>query len=310
MRITHFHNLAGVSTTLAKWQRRRGHEVSVLVPELHPFGYPGERSYGNFSMLTHGVKEVIWSGILHYHTGPYIMGRRRWYSRLSYGIDYRLARFLGRKILFHYHGEEIRERRRDETKPEFFREKSIVSTPDLLTQAPAGATWLPNPVDCEVFFPKPRNSSNTVRIGYYDPPSDYVRRFNKPEYVEKVLASQTGWRVEGIPAKGLPWAEMPDYFARLDLWIDKVNMSFYGMAACEAGACGIPIITQIGEDERTYVPDCPFIDLTHESLEEAIEYLLEENTRRYVGLKCLDYVRRTHEATRVVEELDRIYRSL
>ena len=195
-------------------------------------------------------------------------------------------------------------------KAEFFQERSIVSTPDLLNQAPVGATWLPNPVDCEVFFPRRPSSSKTIRVGYYDPVSDYVRQLVKPESIAKILRSQTFRRVEGVPARGLPWLRMSEYFGTLDVWIDKINMSFYGMAACEAGASGVPVITKIGEEERTFVPDCPFIDLTHQSLQGAIEYLSEENTRRYVGSRSLDYVKRKHDALRIVEELDRIYRSI
>ena len=310
MRITHFHNVAGVATTLAKYQRKEGHQTSVLVADPHPFGYPGETSYEDFSMLFHGLEHVVLSRVVHYHTGAYIRGQHRWFNRFSKNIDYRLARSVHRKILFHFHGAEIRDENARVISSQFFRERSVVSTPDLLESGPHGSVWLPNPVDSELFFPGHLGNSEKIAVGYYNPISDYVRLYNKPEFIERTLSSMEGRGIVGTPASCLPWMGMPKYFNSIEIWIDKISMSFYGVSACEAAACGVPVITQIGEEERTYVPDCPFVDLSRESLQSAIEYLLDENTRHYIGQKCLHYVTERHEASRIVKSLDQIYESI
>ena len=59
VRVTHFHNVAGVATTLAKYQRKQGDHASVLVTGNHPFGYPGETSYEDFIEMGISVVDTL-----------------------------------------------------------------------------------------------------------------------------------------------------------------------------------------------------------------------------------------------------------
>ena len=82
-------------------------------------------------------------------------------------------RALGKKVLFHYHGSEVRGRN---VASPFV---SIVSTPDLMDWV-AGARWIPNPVDLEIFKPGEAKYGEEFVIGFYgsDPincPKDAIR---------------------------------------------------------------------------------------------------------------------------------------
>jgi len=310
MEIVHFRNVAGVSTTLAKYQRKIGHRAKVLVQEPHPFGYPGETVYTRTSRkLLHGLTSVLSANVVHYHEGPYLVNLPRRYSRLA-ELDYKVAKRLKKRMVFHFHGGEVREPARRAASERFFSEKILVATPDLLKFVPKHAIWLPYPVDTELFFPNRKETTDTLRIGYYEPVTDYVRLFTPGrELIEGAIEGISGTEIKLSPAQKTPWKDMPAYFNGIDIWIDKIRINFYGLAAAEASACQIPVITQIGEQEMSYLPDCPFINTKPESLKDAIEYLCEENTRKYVARKCFDYVGRIHRASDAVQRLDEIYRS-
>ena len=285
MRITHFGNVAGVSTTLAKYQRKDGHFVSVLVRGPHPFGYPGEKVYeSNLSRFTNASKEILSSKIVHYHDETFLSRTSRSVTFLLDKADYRLAKMTRKNIVFHFHGS-IREPLVQFRDSEFFREKLIVSTPDLLPYVPSRARWVPNPADVEMFKPNHRVGSEEVRVGFYEPVEKDVRRISNPDKVRQLILQLKNTRA--LPAYNVPWEQMPNYFNSLDIWIDKISLDFYGISACEAASCGLPVVTHVGENEMSFIPDCPFLNSNWEKLSEAIEYLSEENTRRYVGRKCL-----------------------
>jgi hypothetical protein len=311
IRVVHFRNTAGVATTLAKYQRRIGYNSTVLVAERHPFGYPGEIVHSTmFGKLVHSLSSVALSDVVHFHEAPYIFHPSQVYLEYLHNIDYRAARKLKKRIVFHFHGVEIRDPKRRKYSSPFFSETLLVATPDLLQYVPRHATWLPYPIDTELFSPEQRTFNPGLTIGYYEPVSSYVRLFaGNRKLIEDATKDirQPGIRLSA--AQNIPWTKMPKYYKSIDVWVDKIGLNFYGVAACEASACEVPVITQIGENELTYLPDCPFLNVKPQNIRGAIEYLYEENTRRYVGRKCLDYVNRVHEASAIVNRLDDVYRS-
>jgi len=198
------------------------------------------------------------------------------------------------------------ERRRSQR---FFGEKLMVAMPDLLPLMPSHAVWVPHPVDTEVFFPKPERRTGVVEVGFYEPTNEWGRVVNTPDNTRQAIRKLGREDVRDRSARDLPWSEMPEYFNRLDIWIDKMNLNFYGVSACEAAACGVPVIAHLGENEKSLVPDCPFLEASYANLGEVIDYLTDENTRKYVGRKCLDFVKRVHEAGQVCDLVSAVYDS-
>jgi len=56
-------------------------------------------------------------------------------------------------VIIHFHGSDVRENWGPRLKRIKRADRILVSTPDLLTGAPVGASWIPNPVDTEKFRP-------------------------------------------------------------------------------------------------------------------------------------------------------------
>lgn len=304
MRILHVHNIAGVATTLAKYQSQSGDIAKVIVRDKHPFQYPGEILYP--SGRTSGarvLRDVMGSEVVHYHSTTFFGVHN--FVRLLSRADYRLSRIVSRPV-FHFHGSELR-------KPEalvksrlFFSERVIVATPDLLRYAPEGALFAPHPVDLARFQPNRNSESETMRVGYYRPVSNYVQRYSDPDFVEKTVTKLFPHAVP-VGVERLPWIDMPDYFNSVHVWIDKFELGVYGVSACEAAACEIPVITQISEDVLPYLGDCPFINTTKDHLLDALEYLKDENVRKYLGKKCREYIFARHDAAKIVSSLKTFY---
>jgi glycosyltransferase involved in cell wall biosynthesis len=91
---------------------------------------------------------------------------------------------------------------------------------------------------------------------------------------------------------------MENYYASIDIWVDRIGLGFYGFSAIEAAAMGIPVITQISEDASTYVPDCPFINaMSKQHVQRQILRLVEDDDlRRKLGAQARDYVIKTHDS--------------
>lgn len=116
----------------------------------------------------------------------------------------------------------------------------IVSIPDL-PKFVLGATWLPNPVDVELFFPQSIPHPKTV-VGCYDPPNPHVRSFS---IVAETLAAVRRLQRYGVSVDkkllfGHKHCDVPRYFHQIDVWIDKFDMNFYGLCALEASLCEVP----------------------------------------------------------------------
>ncbi len=97
----------------------------------------------------------------------------------------------------------------------------------------------------------------------------------------------------------------------IDVWVDRVGHGFYGFAAVEAAAMGIPVITQIGEYEKAFAPDCPFITVDRTDVAAAIVSLAEdENSRRALGARAREYAVDIHDSTKVARRCLELYESL
>jgi len=230
LKVVHCHNIAGVASTLAKFQERLGVDASVIVRRRHPFGFE-EKPSGRLS----GLLAISGADVVHYHWTS-------WLERLPVlGVrnpDARLAGSLGKPVIAHFHGDDLR---KNLARIEFKPDHTFVSTPDLLAYAP-DAEWLPNPIDCETFTPADGESHATLRVGYYDPPGGgpYV----PTEMIAHAIAEvrKAGWEVEAAPATNIPQVKMPEYYRSLTLWIDKLDAGVYATMACEAAASGVPVI--------------------------------------------------------------------
>lgn len=124
----------------------------------------------------------------------------------------------------------------------------LVSTPDLLRGAPERATYLPNPVDPELFYPNP----NTHEI---DPDSALTLRLGAVELAKR-LAEKHGLKL-CVHSRNKKFLEMPQFLKQFSWYIDVRRdndgklLSRAGssgsLTGLEASACGLKVINTDGE---------------------------------------------------------------
>ena len=297
MKIIHVGNTAGVASTLAKYQRRVGHDVSVVVRKQHPFAGFEENPQAH---LYRPLLSFAQADVLHYHYQPWITSIMAGRIRAP---DLLLMRALRKKIVFHYHGDDARGREIKSSVP------SIVATPDLLEWVP-DATWVPNPVDCEFFTPDKPAVGPKFRVGYYGDPAS-GEHVPAREIESAVAELRAKYPVEAVPAMGLRHDEMPAYYRSLTLYVDKVKIGAYSLMACEAAASGLPVIASTSKI-KPYLNHggVGFFEFSG-NIAEDLRYLIEnDETLREIARKGRDYVLATHEASKVVEQVLEVYKSL
>jgi hypothetical protein len=284
LNILHVGNTAGVASTLAKYQKKLGHTARIIVKSKHPFAF----DYEIPCKILSGMKYFLFANVVHYHSSPWISliagGRIRY-------PDYFLARAMNKSVVWHFHGSELR---RQDARSLRFKELdsvAIVSTPDLLKHLPQ-AIWIPNPADPELFYPRKIAHSGTI-VGCYDSYNPDVRSVLP---IAETLNAVKELQRKGVDIKakllsGQRHHDVPRYFQEIDIWIDKFDMNFYGICAVEASLCEIPVVTQIGELESSFVPSCPFIITERQKIRESIEYLLSDEIRRELGRKGAEFAK-------------------
>jgi glycosyltransferase involved in cell wall biosynthesis len=294
LKVIHCHNIAGVATTLAKYQRRLGVDAEVIAKRKHPFGFE-EKVMGNLS----GFLYLTSADVIHYHWTS-------WFEQLpGIGVrnpDARLFSALGKRIVLHYHGDDLR-RHLVHNRIKAYR--TLVSTPDLLRYL-KDAEWLPNPVDLELFTPSGDNGGSVYKVGYYDPPQrdEYVPK-GAIEDAVKTLRKE-GLSVETAPARSLSYDKMSEYYHTLTIWVDKLYGGFYGLMACEAAASGKCVIASTN-NIQPYIHEKPFFEFTG-NLVDDIRFLLENSEERLKSAqKGRGFVQTRHDPLQCAQKTIDIY---
>lgn len=130
MKILHVGDICGIPQILAAEQRRRGHEADSIRFSNGPYTISWRvRKFLKLSEYIPAYEEI------HFHYS----------TALPFAIDLLLWKLMGKRVIMHFHGSDIRGKRLNPI-IEHLADKIYVSTPDLLQWAP-GATWQPQPFD-------------------------------------------------------------------------------------------------------------------------------------------------------------------
>jgi glycosyltransferase involved in cell wall biosynthesis len=207
-------------------------------------------------------------------------------------------------------------------------DKILVSTPDVLgiaKQFREDAEYLPNPVDEELFYPKP------------------IHKHNGKKRV--LIASDSNWRVKGtdIAIRGLsmirndvdvsiiehgvdfrktvalassldlhlnilpkvPHEKLNEYYWEADIVIDRFKLGSLGMVSLEAIACGRPVVTYVSSEFQEYI-DFPSKDVDTE--EKVVTAVQEADVNLWK--KESDYLTKKHGVNMLVGRLLKIYQDM
>ena len=275
----------GVGVVLAEAQRSLGVDAWVVASGTHPFGFredqllpPHRRSPGRALASLVEWRRLHRYEVLHSHD--------------VHVPRPALYQWKGATVM-HYHAPRL-------SALVDFADVSLVSLPGALQDVPDGV-WIPLPARTAMFHPRLREEHQGVRIGYSAQTLDASKVPLVP--VAEVVSAVRSAGAEALlaPLEGVrDQATMPSYYAGIDVWVDRIGCGFYGFAAVEAAAMGIPVITQIGEYERGFVPGCPFVSVQRRDVGAAVVDLIRDREKRLeLGERSRRFAVDVHDAVLV-----------
>jgi len=175
----------------------------------------------------------------------------------------------------------------------------FVSTPELLLDAPPGATWLPVVID-------PSRWSSTA------PPLDGSRPvvFHAPtnpraKGTNLVAPALEALNAEGViayrPANGVNAGDMPPLVREADIVLDQFRVGSYGVAACEAMAAGRLVVGHVSKQVRIAAAEAagmplPIVEADPDTLESVLrEIAAAPDSYRTAAAAGPEFVKRLHD---------------
>jgi glycosyltransferase involved in cell wall biosynthesis len=249
--------------------------------------------------------------------------------------DCYIASKLGKKPLIgHAHGSDLRASLRHPLWGRIVRhnlrkcDKVLVSTPDVLGIAKTfreDAEYLPNPVDMEIFYPKPIvehsgkkrvliASDSNWSVKGTDIAIRALSRIKDDVDVSIIaygidfertlsLAYSLGLHVNVLPK--VPHEKLNQYYWNADVVIDRFKLGSLGMVSLEAIACGRPVTTYVSSEYPEYI-DFPLKDVKTE--EEIANTIRDANVKLWK--KEYMYLVKNHRTKSIVERLLSIYKDV
>jgi len=252
------------------------------------------------------------------------------------GWELPLLKRLGRKLVIHYRGCEIRDREKNMTlhpavnlcqKCDYnaticksplnerrralsrrYGDAFLVTTPDLLDFAPQ-AEHVP-------FFPPEVEAAQPVRSHAQGRPFRIAHVTGHPglEGTEEIAATierlkKRGHRIEFLFLRDVPHREVLEALREVDLAIGKMKMGYYANAQIESMACGVPTITFVRDEFLTpELRSSGFIFSTLPGLEATLEHYLnhpeELEKKRAIARSS---ILRLHDPHKVARQLADVY---
>ena len=130
-----------------------------------------------------------------------------------------------------------------------FRGTTLVSTPDLLDDAPY-ARWCPVTVDPDRWRPEPSRRSEHVVVAHV-PSNGVVKGSQAADAAMEGLSTERG--VEYRRLEGVLSQEMPSVLQSADIYLDQFRLGSYGVAAVEAMASGCTVVGNVTSRVRERV---------------------------------------------------------
>ena len=233
MRILHIWDQAGVSCVLAKYQRRLGHEVFVFKKHgFDPFGilpYYGDKAITlkktKYALKCLFIPEKY--DIIHIHDLWQLVPvvRALWGDK--------------KKIILHYHGTILRRTpKMTRMVAERIADKVLVSTKALLQYG--NFTYLPNPVDTELFYkPSQITMNNTASVTIKGEMTVAAVEDVLTKHHVDVKLDPTAWKAQKVPYGRMPENLVRNqYFIDLFLYIGEVQDA-HTLTGLQAMALGI-----------------------------------------------------------------------
>ncbi len=277
------------------------------------------------------VRHAGYFDVFHFHFGTSFLPRQ---------LDLGLLRSLGKRIVFHVHGCEVRNRdhmlrhhrlatctecdpfcrprhqQRLLAQAARYADFMFFSTLDLAESVPE-ARHLPLAIEAERWIEAGRRKplpdfdrrdgvEGPVVIGHA--PTNRLIKGTRHVVAAVERLRHEFPRVELRMIERRPWAEVPAFLAECDILVDQLMMGWYGLLAIEGMAEGRAVVAYLRDDFRARAPELPAVSADPETLFEVMRELIRNPSRRAaLGARGPEYVRRHHDARVVGRKLLEVY---
>jgi len=302
-RILHIGDIAGIPQTLSKFQRKFGYTSNTLSFNLNIYNFGLDFYLPQKTFLPNGVENIFKLIMISPHYDVYHFHA---YSAGLKGLDLPLWKTLGKTIILHHHGRDIRGKKENY----FFKNFSdalFVSTPDLL-QYTSNAIWIPNPIDLER-LPVTKSTETSGKIKIVHAPTNRLKKGT--EYVIKAVKrlKDDGYNADLILVENMPHEKALECFKQADIVIDQLITGWYGAVSIECMSLGKPVCVYIREDLESYMPFNPIVNTSPKNIIENIKLLVEDQAlRKKFGDQSRKYVEQMHDANMIAKKVLSLYK--
>lgn len=261
------------------------------------------------------------------------------YTHFVEMLDVRLLKFLNKKIVVTYQGDDIRRgdycrnnfditfatyvsdnyytissdltKKRKVAKFNKYADQVYALNPDLLYLLDSRAKFLPyshiNLDDWKISTATP----NKIPVVLHAPSN---RNVKGTKFILDAVQNlrNKGLLFEFVLIEGMSNAEARRHYSRVDILVDQLLAGWYGGLAVELMALGKPVIAYIREQDLKFIPqemadEMPIIHANPTNVEDVLESWItkEKSALSEWGLKCRSYVERWHDPRKIAMEVCR-----
>lgn len=280
-------------------------------PYRNKSGYPPIWSPPAWQKALLRLREKIWeplisSAIRQYRLDDFDVYHFEWGS--DFFRDGRFARYLkqrGKKIICHYHGQDMRNRGVIPAMDELS-DLNLTNELDLTFRHP-NIKYLFLPFDAQTYTPK-QACNKPLTICH----ATTNRRVKGSDEIIRVCTElQNSRGINFIFIENQPHREVLRLKAQADIYIDQITDHAwgYGMNSLEALALGLVCVTYLNPTYEKFIPDHPFVNASQIDLKTKLIELLENPERLPARMAASRaWVEKYHDYRNVIRQLYEYYR--
>ncbi len=323
-------NVCNISWAMAEGLRARGHHVEVWNHGESPNNFSVDRvfdvnqtpeSYINCFM------EAVAADfdVFHFHGTRSLIPAR---GPLPDMWDLPMLKAMGKKLIFTFHGSDVRLRSKDIADPWSFHNFANIPCDEALISHRlsiisayadhlmvgnvlnlayvAGSTYLPKPINLIDYKYRGIRQTNV-------PVVLHATRKRETKGTDTIIAALEDLSASGLQfdfrlVEGATHQETIDAIADADIIIEKVLSGDAGVLALEALAMGKVVVSRIRDEVYARHPDMPIINANPDTVKTVMHSLLSDQQRRNeVALKGRSYIEKNHSPDVIAEALEAIY---
>ncbi len=321
-----FIDIGGQANRYAEAIRQQGHHAESWFYERTLKNEPYDRLLdftangllgGRLRKVNYLKAALLKFDVWHIHKG---------FSMFHHAKDLKIAKKLGKKIIIHYRGREIRPEMHLDTLPRHIMEKVKRENEiaDRIFVKDGQLAELISPyVSCPIIFP------NIVRIDHFTPPSEYpidyfetqrkLRVVHIPSNAEykgtafiRQAAARLKDKIDYIEPSNISHQEVLNFYWKADVVLDQLLTGTYGNASLEAMALGRCVVNYLNPAFTRFEPEIP--PIVHATKDSVAEVLLDLSMNRSFlhdrAKEGVQFIRRNHKKEEVGLKLINCYQNI